>query len=78
MGRKTKSRRTLLSGKRKMLKVRGKFREAKKYSSITKKVKKKETTKKYKYTKPKVDRTKKVSLIKKLREFAKSLDKEDE
>jgi len=61
-----------------MLKVRGKFREAKKYSSITKKVKKKETTKKYKYTKPKVDRTKKVSLIKKLREFAKSLDKEDE
>ena len=78
MGKKTKSRRTLLSGKRKMLKVRGKFREAKKYSSITKKVKKKETTKKYKYTKPKVDRTKKVSLIKKLREFAKSLDKEDE
>jgi hypothetical protein len=78
MGRKTKSRRTLLSGKRKMLKVRGKFREAKKYSAITKKVKKKETTKKYKYTKPKVDRTKKISLIKKLREFAKSLDKEDE
>lgn len=61
-----------------MLKVRGKFREAKKYSSITKKVRKKETTKKYKYTPPKVDRTKKVSLIKKLREFAKSLDKEDE
>ena len=61
-----------------MLKVRGKFREAKKYSAITKKVMKKEITKKYKYTKPKVDRTKKISLIKKLREFAKSLDKEED
>ncbi len=78
MGRKSKSRRTLLSGKRKMLKVRGKFREAKKYSSITKKITKKVSTKKYKVTKPKVDRSKKISLIKKLRDFAKSMDKEDE
>lgn len=61
-----------------MKNVKGKFREAKKYSSIKKKVTKKVSKKKVKLTKPKVNRTKKRSLIKNLRELAKSWEKEDE
>ena len=80
MGRKTKSRRILNSGKRRMKKVKGKFREAKKYTSIKKKIVKRKVsiTRKVKLTKPKVDRTKKKSLIKNLRDLAKAWEKENE
>ena len=80
MGRKSKSKRILNSGKKRMKKVKGKFREAKKYTSIKKKVVKRKvnSTRKIKLTKPKVNRTKKRSLIKNLRDLAKAWEKEDE
>ena len=79
MGRKTKSRRTLLSKKKRMSSVKGKFRETKEYAAIKKKtVKKSPRTKKYKVTKPKVDRSKKTSLIKKMRDLAKSFESKNE
>lgn len=78
MGRKTKSRRTLLSKKKRMNKVKGRFRETKEYTMILKKKPAKKTTKKakIKLTKPKVDRSKKTSLIKKMRDLAKSWENE--
>jgi hypothetical protein len=73
MGRKAKSRRVTLSRRKKMGKVKGKFREGKK-SSVKKKFSKKtaKSSKKIKKTKPKVDRSKKKGLIKIMREKAKS------
>lgn len=77
MGRKSKSRRNLLSKKKRMGSVKGKFREVKEYSALKKKVVKKAPERpRAKLTKPKVDRSKKISLIKKMRDIAKSFESE--
>lgn len=68
MGRKTKSRRNLMSKRKRMTKLRGKFREAKKKVNLQKKPTKPKRFSKP--TKPKVDRSKKIGWLKKLREQA--------